>query len=107
MTIIKVDSMDADEVDDALELRDPKVKAQIRQSNKDIRAGRTRPAEYPPADEYTPAQRRIIDARLAESEADYKTGRSYGPFNTADEMITDMKARLKKSDAVMKKPKRS
>jgi hypothetical protein len=37
--------MDADEMEDYLELRDPKVKAQIRQSNKDIRAGRTRPAE--------------------------------------------------------------
>jgi len=37
--------MDADEMEDYLELRDPKVKAQIRQSNKDIHAGRTRPAE--------------------------------------------------------------
>ena len=36
--------MDADEMEDYLELRDPKVKAQIRQSNKDIAAGRTRPA---------------------------------------------------------------
>jgi len=34
--------MDADEMEDYLELRDPKVKAQIRRSNKDIRAGRTR-----------------------------------------------------------------
>ncbi len=37
--------MDADEMEDYLELRDSKVKAQIRQSNKDIDAGRTRPAE--------------------------------------------------------------
>jgi len=37
--------MDADEMEDYLELRDPKVKAQIRQSSKDVRAGRTRPAE--------------------------------------------------------------
>ena len=37
--------MDADELEDYLELRDPRVKAQIRQSNLDIRAGRTRPAE--------------------------------------------------------------
>ncbi|MGA2737633.1 MAG: hypothetical protein ABSG65_09295 [Bryobacteraceae bacterium] len=36
--------MDADEMEDYLELRDPRVKAQIRQSNKDLRAGRTRPA---------------------------------------------------------------
>lgn len=37
--------MDADEMEDYLELRDPKVQAQIRQSNKDVRGGRTRPAE--------------------------------------------------------------
>src|SRR5881296_3770594 len=37
--------MDADELEDYLELRDPNVRAQIRQSNLDIRAGRTRPAE--------------------------------------------------------------
>jgi hypothetical protein len=37
--------MDADEMEDYLELRDPKVRAQIRQSNLDINAGRTRPAE--------------------------------------------------------------
>jgi PHD/YefM family antitoxin component YafN of YafNO toxin-antitoxin module len=37
--------MDADELEDYLELRNPKVKAQVRQSNLDIRAGRTRPAE--------------------------------------------------------------
>ncbi len=37
--------MDADEMEDYLELRDPKLKAQIRQSNKDVLAGRTRPAE--------------------------------------------------------------
>lgn len=37
--------MDADEMEDYLELRDPKVKAQIRQSNLDIQASRTRPAD--------------------------------------------------------------
>ena len=37
--------MDADELEDYLELRDPNVRAQIRQSNLDIRAGRTRPAK--------------------------------------------------------------
>ena len=36
--------MDADELEDYLELRDSKVKAQIRQSNRDVLAGRTRPA---------------------------------------------------------------
>lgn len=52
----------------------------------------------PPAadDEYTPEQRRIIDARLAESADDLKKGRTFGPFNTAEEMIASMKKQLKK-----------
>src|SRR5580700_7450855 len=37
--------MDADEMEDYLELRDPKVNAQIRRSNLDVRAGRTKSAE--------------------------------------------------------------
>lgn len=57
-------------------------------------------------DEYTPAQRRIIDAKLKESEEDFKKSRSYGPFNTADEMIAHMRAQLKKR-ALAKKTKRS
>ena len=36
--------MGADELEDYLELRDPKVKAQIEQSNLDVKAGRVRPA---------------------------------------------------------------
>jgi len=47
-------------------------------------------------DEYTPEQRRVIDAQLAEGLADIKAGRNHGPFNTADEMIAHMKAQLKK-----------
>src|ERR1035438_5979030 len=40
--------------------------------------------ELPTADsEYTPAQRRFVDARLAEAEK----GPYYGPFGTADEAI--------------------
>lgn len=57
-------------------------------------------------DEYTPEQRRFIDARLAEGLADIKAGRTYGPFDTADEMIAHMKARLKKR-ATTKPSKRS
>jgi len=34
-----------DELQDCLDLRDPKVKAQIRQGSPDIRAGRVRPAK--------------------------------------------------------------
>ena len=37
--------MDADELEDYLELHDPDVQRQIQESNEDIRAGRTRPAE--------------------------------------------------------------
>jgi AbrB family looped-hinge helix DNA binding protein len=64
-------------------------------------------AAFPNADnEYTPAQRRIIDARLDESEEDLRKRRGYGPFNTAEAMIADMKARLPKR-AAAKKVKRS
>ena len=38
-------------------------------------------------DEYTPEQRRTIDARLAESEDDLKHGRTYGPFETHEAMM--------------------
>jgi AbrB family looped-hinge helix DNA binding protein len=62
-------------------------------------------SQFPTADdEYTPAQRKIIDARLAQSEKDYRAGRSYGPFETAEDMIAHMKAELKKR-AVAKKAK--
>ena len=47
-------------------------------------------------DEYTRGQRRIIDARLAEGLADIKAGRTFGPFDSAEEMIAHMKAQLKK-----------
>ncbi|SPE37950.1 conserved hypothetical protein [Candidatus Sulfopaludibacter sp. SbA6] len=36
--------MDADELEDYLELRDPKMKRIIKRSVQDVRAGRTRPA---------------------------------------------------------------
>jgi bifunctional DNA-binding transcriptional regulator/antitoxin component of YhaV-PrlF toxin-antitoxin module len=47
------------------------------------------------ADEYTPAQRRVIDARLAEA----RKGPSLGPFDTAEEMIAHMKSELRKRAA--------
>lgn len=37
--------MGADELEDYLEINDPDVQEQIRRSNEDVRAGRTRPAE--------------------------------------------------------------
>ena len=36
--------MDAEELEDYLELRDPSVQQKIQESNEDVRAGRTRPA---------------------------------------------------------------
>jgi len=54
-------------------------------------------SKFPNADdEYTPAQRRAIDARLDESEEDLKKGRIVGPFDSAAEMIVHMKSELKK-----------
>ncbi|MBI3682118.1 MAG: hypothetical protein HY235_17190 [Acidobacteria bacterium] len=53
-------------------------------------------------DEYTPEQRRIIDARLALADEDVKKGRVYGPF-TAKEATRFLRAELK---ARAKKPKR-
>jgi AbrB family looped-hinge helix DNA binding protein len=64
-------------------------------------------AQFPNADdEYTPAQRRIIDARLDESEEDLKKRRSLGPFYTAEDMIAHMKGQLKQR-ATVKRTRRS
>src|ERR1039457_5954880 len=47
--------------------------------------------KFPTADdEYTPEQRRTIDARLAESLADIKAGRVYGPFDTHEELMASL-----------------
>jgi bifunctional DNA-binding transcriptional regulator/antitoxin component of YhaV-PrlF toxin-antitoxin module len=35
-------------------------------------------------DEYTPAQRRVIDARLARGEQDIEAGRVHGPFTAKE-----------------------
>jgi AbrB family looped-hinge helix DNA binding protein len=58
-------------------------------------------------DEYTPAQRRFINARLAKADEEIKRGRTYGPFNTADEMIVSMEKELKKRAAAKIKTKHS
>ena len=61
---------------------------------------------FPTADEeYTPAQRRIIDARLAKSDDDITHGRIYGPFNTAEEMSASVEANIRKLRAVKKRVK--
>src|SRR5258706_7831120 len=53
-------------------------------------------------DEYTPEQRRIIDAQLDEAAK----GPFHGPFDTAEEMIAHMKGQLRKRPTA-KKSKRS
>jgi AbrB family looped-hinge helix DNA binding protein len=55
--------------------------------------------------EYTPAQRRVIDSHLAESLEQVKKGKTYGPFETPEEMATFLhgkanKARPKKTTSV-------
>jgi predicted transcriptional regulator len=60
--------------------------------------------DRPATDEYTPAQRRFIDARIAAGLEDFRKGRFHGPFDTAEEAIASMKTNLKRR-AVAKKAK--
>lgn len=58
-------------------------------------------SKFPTADdEYTPAERRAVDAQLAEGLQDIREGRTAGPFDTANEMIAHMKGELKKRSLV-------
>jgi hypothetical protein len=62
-------------------------------------------SKFPNADdEYTPAQHRIIDARLGKAVADIKHGRTYGPFNTAEEMAASIEAISKSCGRQKEKP---
>jgi hypothetical protein len=56
-------------------------------------------------DEYTPEQRRIVDAQLAEGLADIEAGRIHRPFSTHTEFIASLHAEPKK--LTRKKTKRS
>ena len=63
---------------------------------------------FPNADgEYTPVQRRAINARLAKADKEIKSGRTFGPFDNADDMIGSIERELKKRAAARKKAKRS
>ena len=46
-------------------------------------------------DEYTPEQRRSIDARLKDALEEVKQGRTAGPFDSAEGMIASLKRGLK------------
>jgi bifunctional DNA-binding transcriptional regulator/antitoxin component of YhaV-PrlF toxin-antitoxin module len=62
--------------------------------------------KLPVADhDYTPAQRRIIDARLAKAGEDIKAGRVYGPFDTAEEMAASIEENIGKLRAARRKAK--
>src|ERR1017187_7313063 len=47
--------------------------------------------------EYTPAQRRVIDTRLAVSLEQAKKGETHGPFESHEEMITFLHGETKKA----------
>jgi bifunctional DNA-binding transcriptional regulator/antitoxin component of YhaV-PrlF toxin-antitoxin module len=55
-------------------------------------------------EEYTPAQRRIIDVRLAEADEDIRHGRVQGPFESHKEFIASLHKEARKLGA--KKTKR-
>jgi bifunctional DNA-binding transcriptional regulator/antitoxin component of YhaV-PrlF toxin-antitoxin module len=57
------------------------------------------------ADEYTPEQRRLVDAQLADGLADVRAGRVHGPFSTHKEFITSLHKEARKLSR--KKTKRS
>ena len=57
-------------------------------------------------DEYTPEQRRIVDARLAESKDDLKKGRTFGPFETHAAMIAFLHGQVKEASGRKKNAKR-
>jgi AbrB family looped-hinge helix DNA binding protein len=48
-------------------------------------------------DEYTPAQRRRIDAQLAKSQAEHKEGKSFGPFKAHQEMVDFLHQQTRRS----------
>jgi AbrB family looped-hinge helix DNA binding protein len=63
-------------------------------------------SKFPTADDdYTPSQRRIVDARLAESDEDIRRRRIYGPFNTAEEMAASVEVNIRKLRAAKRQNK--
>lgn len=63
------------------------------------------PTLPPTDDEYTPAQRRVINRGIAQSDKEYAAGKSYGPFNTAAEAIASINANLRRRRSAAKKSK--
>jgi len=49
-------------------------------------------SQFPNADdEYTPAQRKIVDAELAKGLEDVRMGRVFGPFETVEALVASMR----------------
>jgi AbrB family looped-hinge helix DNA binding protein len=63
-----------------------------------------RPKVPPTANEYTAAQRQVIDRGIAKGLEEIRKGRFHGPFETADAAITYLQslARSRKKAAVRK-----
>ena len=54
-------------------------------------------SKFPTADDdYTPAQRRALNRRLAKGLADIKAGRTYGPFATHEEFVASLDKEMTK-----------
>jgi AbrB family looped-hinge helix DNA binding protein len=49
-----------------------------------------------PDDEYTPAQRRIIDRDIAKGLEDIKKGRVHGPFENVEKAIAHLKTHVRR-----------
>lgn len=63
-------------------------------------------ADFPNADdEYTPAQRKIIDARLDKGMEDIKAGRTMGPFDTHAEFLAALHKEAAKLTKKTKRPR--
>jgi bifunctional DNA-binding transcriptional regulator/antitoxin component of YhaV-PrlF toxin-antitoxin module len=58
-------------------------------------------------DEYTPEQRRIVDREIAKGLEDVRKGRTYGPFDTADEAIQFLRKEIRARKATARKTARS
>jgi AbrB family looped-hinge helix DNA binding protein len=55
-------------------------------------------SKFPTADdEYTPAQRKVIDARLAEADEDIKKGLVHGPFGGHKELMVFLHEKKRKA----------
>lgn len=50
-------------------------------------------------------ERRAVNRRIAASDKDYREGRVFGPFSTAEEMAESIEANIRKLRAAKRKPK--